>query len=189
MGILAVLLIFGALWLGYKIGMESGRNNLLDAQSRSIVSALGSQNDFFKTFGIHGHYLLEGHEHRTPHDFVIVKFSDFERSRGHDNEGQVEDARPSDSADGSKVPDEQVQSGTIVQMLLVPSAELAAIVGGAKISLTGAAKKVWEYIEENGLRNGQSRSEFICDGKLQALTGASTCTPFLLTKAIRENLS
>ncbi len=76
MELLAGLLIVGALWLGYKAGTDRGRNSLLEAQSRSISESLSSDNEFYRKTGLHGSYLLEGHEYRSPTGYVIVKFSD-----------------------------------------------------------------------------------------------------------------
>lgn len=77
---IAVLLIVGALWAGYKVGTDAGRTALLEAQSQAIAAALSKDNEFFRKTGLHGTYLLEGHEYRSPADFVIVKFSDLERT-------------------------------------------------------------------------------------------------------------
>lgn len=77
---IAVFLIVAALWAGYKVGLDAGRTTVLDAQSLAIATALASENDFHRKTGLHGSYLLEGHEYRSPVDYVIVKFSDLERS-------------------------------------------------------------------------------------------------------------
>jgi hypothetical protein len=80
MEILAVLLVVGALLVGYKVGTDAGRSSVLDAQSRAITAALSSDSEFYRKTGLHGSYLLEGHEYRSPTDYVIVKFSDLERA-------------------------------------------------------------------------------------------------------------
>lgn len=78
MELLALILIVGALWGGYRVGLDAGRTQILEAQSQSIRAAISSESEFFRKTGIHGAYLLEGHEYRSPADYVIVKFSDLE---------------------------------------------------------------------------------------------------------------
>ena len=79
MEILVFVLLVGALWGGFKVGTDGGRTQLLEAQSQSISAALSADNDFYRKTGLHGSYLLSGHEYRSPTGFVIVKFEDLER--------------------------------------------------------------------------------------------------------------
>jgi len=79
MEILALVLIAGALWAGYKVGCDAATTQLLESQSQTIRSAISTDNEFFQKTGLHGSYLLEGHEYRSPTDYVIVKYSDLEK--------------------------------------------------------------------------------------------------------------
>ncbi|MEJ7807557.1 MAG: SWIB/MDM2 domain-containing protein [Telluria sp.] len=186
-----VLLVFGALWLGYQSGTESGRKGLLDAQSRTIAAALNSENDFFNTFGMHGQYLLDGLDdlQYSNLNFVIVKYSDLQRLRERSNEEYIdEDDSPNVHAP-HEIDEILCEADCESEQLRVPSNHLAAIVGVQPISHSEAIRSVWVYIEENGLRGERSTQHFDCDSRLFALTGVKSCTLFLISRVVGENLS
>ena len=176
---LAVALIIGALWLGFKIGTDSGRTALLEAQSLAISVSLESNNEFFLKTGLHGSYLLEGHEYRSPTDYVIVKFSDLECRLA-----QV----PISNDDDAEYPKGEDEQSPAVERIYVPSEQLAKLTGEAPLTRTEATKKVWEYIEINRLQDAKRSIQINCDDLLSAITGASTCTMFALTKHIGRHL-
>ncbi|WP_448577588.1 SWIB/MDM2 domain-containing protein [Thermaurantiacus sp.] len=75
-----------------------------------------------------------------------------------------------------------------LQTPLVPSAELAAIVGAAAIARGEAVKKVWDYIKANNLQDSKDKRRIIADAKLKAVFGQDSCTMFEMNKHLARHL-
>jgi chromatin remodeling complex protein RSC6 len=71
---------------------------------------------------------------------------------------------------------------------LVPSAELAAIVGAAAIARGEAVKKVWDYIKANNLQDPKDKRRIVADAKLKAVFGQDSCTMFEMNKHLARHL-
>lgn len=75
-----------------------------------------------------------------------------------------------------------------LQTPLVPSAELAAIVGAAAIARGEAVKKVWDYIKANNLQDPKDKRRILADAKLKAVFGQDSCTMFEMNKYLAQHL-
>lgn len=75
-----------------------------------------------------------------------------------------------------------------LQTPLVPSAELAAIVGAAAIARGEAVKKVWDYIKANNLQDPKDKRRILADAKLKAVFGQDSCTMFEMNKHLARHL-
>ncbi len=75
-----------------------------------------------------------------------------------------------------------------LQTPLVPSAELAAIVGAAAIARGEAVKKVWDYIKANNLQDPKDKRRIVADAKLKAVFGQDSCTMFEMNKHLARHL-
>jgi chromatin remodeling complex protein RSC6 len=73
---------------------------------------------------------------------------------------------------------------------LLPSTELAAVVGSSPLSRPEAVSKMWEYIKGHQLQNPQNKREILADAKLQAIFGGkSTVSMFEMNKHLAQHLS
>ncbi len=72
---------------------------------------------------------------------------------------------------------------------LMPSKELAEIVGGSPIPRTEVMKKVWMYIKKNNLQDAKNRRSINADDKLKAVFGGKkSVTMFEMTKLVSNHL-
>ena len=72
---------------------------------------------------------------------------------------------------------------------LVPSAELAAIVGSAPLPRTEVVKKMWAYIKKNGLQDSKNKRNINADEKLKAVFGGQkTVSMFEMSKLVSQHL-
>ena len=71
---------------------------------------------------------------------------------------------------------------------LVPSAQLAKIVGSDALTKAEVIQLVWEYIEKHGLQDRERPTRINCDEVLMAVAGAPECTMFSLPKLISGHL-
>lgn len=173
----ALLLIAGALWLGY----SAGRSGLLDEQSRAISIAISSENDFYRETGLHGTLLLTGHESRLPHDYAVVKLSDLHRAL--DMRGQVADSEIAEPVEDPAGADEVVDN-----RLFLPSPELARIIGEGPFPQAEVMRRTWEYVEKHQLEDAESSTLVNCDPALMAVTGVAKFSLFSMAKLINEHL-
>ena len=58
-----------------------------------------------------------------------------------------------------------------LQQPLQPSSELAAVVGGGKITRGEVVSKIWDYIKKNKLQNPANKREILADAKLKPVFG------------------
>ncbi len=75
-----------------------------------------------------------------------------------------------------------------LQQKLQPSADLAAVVGGAALARGEVVSKVWEYIKANKLQNPKDGREILADDKLQRIFGKPKVTMFEMNKHISQHL-
>jgi chromatin remodeling complex protein RSC6 len=75
-----------------------------------------------------------------------------------------------------------------LQQPLQPSAELAAIVGSAKLARGEVVSKVWVYIKEHKLQNPADGREILADAKLQKVFGKPKVTMFEMNKHLAAHL-
>jgi chromatin remodeling complex protein RSC6 len=66
---------------------------------------------------------------------------------------------------------ETPKKANALQQPLQPSAELAAVVGSAKLARGEVVKKIWDYIKKNNLQNPANKREIIADAKLKPVFG------------------
>ncbi len=72
---------------------------------------------------------------------------------------------------------------------LLPSKQLALIVGSAAIPRTEVMKKVWAYIKKNNLQDTKNRRAINADDKLKAIFGGKKqVTMFEMTKLVSNHL-
>ena len=73
---------------------------------------------------------------------------------------------------------------------LLPSSELAAVVGSSPLPRTEVVSKVWEYIKANNLQNPANRREILADDKLRAVfDGKDKVSMFEMNKHFAQHLS
>ena len=72
---------------------------------------------------------------------------------------------------------------------LVPSPELAAIVGAEPLPRTQVVAKVWAYIREHGLQDPTHKQAIQADDKLRAVFGTDRCTMFEMQKLLSPHLT
>ncbi|OZB42570.1 MAG: hypothetical protein B7X31_13695 [Thiomonas sp. 13-66-29] len=71
---------------------------------------------------------------------------------------------------------------------LIPSAELAAIVGAALLPRTEVIKKVWEHIKADGLQDPSNKRMINADAKLKPIFGKPQVSMFEMTKLLNAHL-
>ncbi len=72
---------------------------------------------------------------------------------------------------------------------LLPSKQLAVIVGTAAIPRTEIMKKVWAYIKKNNLQDTKNRRAINADDNLKAIFGGKKqVTMFEMTKLVSNHL-
>ncbi|WP_395668235.1 SWIB/MDM2 domain-containing protein [Rhodoferax sp.] len=72
--------------------------------------------------------------------------------------------------------------------LLVPSPDLAAIVGAEPLGRTEATKKVWAYIKKNKLQDSINKRMINADSKFRKLFNKPQVSMFELTNILNQNL-
>lgn len=72
---------------------------------------------------------------------------------------------------------------------LIPSPELAAVVGPGPMPRTEVVKKIWAYIKKNKLQDAVNRQQINADDKLREVFGGRTnVSMFEMTKLVSKNL-
>jgi chromatin remodeling complex protein RSC6 len=67
---------------------------------------------------------------------------------------------------------------------VIPSAELAAIVGKDPLPRSEIVSKMWEHIKKNNLQNPENKREILADDKLKKVFGKDSVTMFEMNKHI-----
>ena len=71
---------------------------------------------------------------------------------------------------------------------MIPSAELAAIIGDHPMPRTEVTRKVWDYIKKNDLQDKTKKTVINPDTKLKLVIGVSPISMFAMTKEINKHL-
>jgi upstream activation factor subunit UAF30 len=72
---------------------------------------------------------------------------------------------------------------------MIPSVELAAVVGDAPLPRTEVTKKLWDYIKANKLQDESNKRMINADAKLKAVfAGQSQVSMFEMTKLVNAHL-
>ena len=72
---------------------------------------------------------------------------------------------------------------------MMPSADLAAVVGAGALPRTEVTKKIWAYIKKNGLQDKKNRREINADDKLKKVFGGKAkVNMFEMTKLVSKHL-
>jgi DNA topoisomerase III len=72
---------------------------------------------------------------------------------------------------------------------LVPSQELAAVIGAEPVARTQVIKKIWDYIKANGLQDAENKRAINADDKLLPVFGKPQVTMFELAGIVGRHLS
>ena len=73
---------------------------------------------------------------------------------------------------------------------LMPSADLAAVVGAKPLPRTQVIKKLWAYIKRNGLQDAKNRRMVNADEKLKPIFGGkSQVSMFQMTALVSKHLN
>ncbi|WP_448581838.1 SWIB/MDM2 domain-containing protein [Thermaurantiacus sp.] len=75
-----------------------------------------------------------------------------------------------------------------LQTPLVPSDELAAIVGKEPVARGEAVKRVWDYIKANNLQDSKDKRRINADATLKRVFGRDSCTMFEMNKYLAKHL-
>jgi len=71
---------------------------------------------------------------------------------------------------------------------MVPSPQLAAVIGDTPVPRTEVTKKVWEYIKKNDLQDAAKRTMINADAKLKEIFEKDQVSMFEMTKLINRHL-
>ena len=72
---------------------------------------------------------------------------------------------------------------------MMPSATLAAVIGGAAMPRTEVTKRLWVYIKRNKLQDPANRRMIRADDKLRAVFRRDAVSMFEMTKIVNQHLS
>ncbi|MCS6986577.1 MAG: SWIB/MDM2 domain-containing protein [Sphingomonadaceae bacterium] len=75
-----------------------------------------------------------------------------------------------------------------LQSPMIPSSELAAIVGSGTIPRGEAVKRVWDYIKAHNLQDPGDRRRILADAKLKKVFGQDSCTMFEMNRHLARHL-
>lgn len=71
---------------------------------------------------------------------------------------------------------------------LMPSAELAAVIGAGAAARTEVVKKLWAYIRKHNLQNPKNKRNILADDKLKKVFGKNEVSMFELASLIGKHL-
>ncbi|MBA3838169.1 MAG: hypothetical protein H2054_05230 [Sphingomonas sp.] len=71
---------------------------------------------------------------------------------------------------------------------VTPSAELAVVVGSARLPRSEVISKVWAYIKANNLQNPANKREILADAALEKVFGKKAVTMFEMNKYIAAHV-
>ena len=191
MELLYIAFALGGLLLAFKLGRDAGREEILVAQSNAVEHALAdSGSKFYQSTRLHGMYVLPGHENRWPPNYVVVKHSDL-LERLDPSHQELQDIGSEETQDQSvEVEDPEEDDASLLARgpLFWPSAALEKITGPGPLHQAMAVRRVWAYIETNGLQDSEKKIMVNCDETLEAVVGQGQVSMFTLTKCISPHL-
>jgi hypothetical protein len=193
MEILYIGLALGALFFAFKLGRDAGREEILVAQSGAIEQALfDNASKFFLDTGLHGTHTIPGHENRWPPNYVVVKHTDLVDRLHPRTTATPEPAFEQPEADDEDEEQEaEVDDATLLASgpLYMPSKQLEKVTGPGPLHPAMATRRVWAYIEANGLQDQEKRTMINCDAALAAVMGQEQVSMFVLIKHVSAHLS
>lgn len=71
---------------------------------------------------------------------------------------------------------------------LMPSAQLAEVVGASPLPRTEVVKKLWVYIKKHNLQDPKNKRNIIADSKLKPVFGKPVVSMFEMTKIVSKHL-
>lgn len=74
-------------------------------------------------------------------------------------------------------------------MPVMPSAELAAIIGKDALPRSEVVSRLWAYIKQHKLQNNQDKRQIDADANLVAVFGKSSVSMFEMNKLLNRHLS
>jgi DNA topoisomerase-1 len=96
---------------------------------------------------------------------------------------------PSESLDSSlDADDEEVPPPSQPEKLLSPAQSIALIIGHERMSHAEAVRRVYAYIEANGLHDPEAQRIILCDSTLEAALGVPKVSLFALSKLVLSKL-
>ncbi len=73
---------------------------------------------------------------------------------------------------------------------VIPSEDLAKVVGPGPLTRAEVTKRVWDYVKANGLQDQQNRRQINADDKLRPIFGGKAqVSMFEMTKLVSNHLS
>jgi upstream activation factor subunit UAF30 len=75
-----------------------------------------------------------------------------------------------------------------LQKPLMPSAELAVIVGSDPLPRGQVVSKVWEYIKKHDLQKPTDKRQIVADANLKKVFGVDECSMFEMNKHLARHL-
>lgn len=82
----------------------------------------------------------------------------------------------------------EVDPNAETEILLTPSAVLAAVVGSAPLSKAEATSRLWSYIKKNGLQDAENKRQINVDDKLTQVFGGPSVTMFEMANQMSKHL-
>ena len=71
---------------------------------------------------------------------------------------------------------------------MLPSGELAAVVGSSAMPRTEVTKKLWGYIKRKGLQDSKNRRMINADENLRPIFGRSQVSMFEMTRLVNKHI-
>ena len=81
------------------------------------------------------------------------------------------------------------RTGSALAKPVMPSAELAAIVGAEPLPRTEVVSKIWDHIRRHELQDPADKRTIVADDKLRAIFGKDRCTMFEMQKLLSPHLT
>jgi chromatin remodeling complex protein RSC6 len=76
-----------------------------------------------------------------------------------------------------------------LQQPLIPSPQLAAVIGAGQITRGDVVSKIWVYIKQNNLQNPANKREILADARLKpVLDGKAKVSMFEMSKHLAKHL-
>lgn len=189
MEVLYVALVVIGLVIAFKLGGDSGREEILKSQSSAMEIALSDdKGKFFESTGLHGMYSIPGHENRWPPNWVVVNHTDLLARLNKTHKATSEPEVEENSEESELTLSANIRSSSD-DVLVLPSPELEKITGSGPFPRELALARVWSYIKEHDLHDSAKPTVINCDDALLAVVGQKQVTMFVLTKRVNLHLS
>ena len=121
---------------------------------------------------------------------------EFEPSKYPARKGAAKAAAPTAKAAAKKAPVKKAPAKKAAAKAprktaagLMPSAELAAVIGAEPVARTEVVKKLWDYIKAQGLQDAKDKRTINADAKLKPVFGKASVTMFEIAGIIGKHLS